>query len=378
MFHAEAHSFKQQARLAITLSWVAGYTNILTLLVCGQATSHVTGTASQLGFDVAAGKWTTAAYMLTVLVCFFFGAALSGILMEGARKRHWESIYVLPMAVEGVLLAVFALLVEWHVDGTIHGGSSKIWLTLIPSAAMGLQNATITRISGGVVRTTHVTGVLTDFGVESALWVMTRLGKAPPATTGGAPITAHRLALLSSVVGSFILGAGLGALAFDHITRWAMIPAVAFVVWIIIQDLIVPIAEIQHHSETGGELHHSMPSDIAIFHIKGRKSRIGRRSRFPNLQLWADRLPPNIRGVVLDIDDTHELTADEAMAIRVLANRLDRHDKSLIVAGVTGDRYQLLRSCGALDVIDPHNLCSDLELAGARAISLMHESMFRR
>lgn len=377
MFHAEAHSLQQQARLAITLSWVAGYTNILTLLVCGQATSHVSGTASQLGFDVAAGKWTTGAYMLALLVTFFFGAALSGILMEGARKRQWESIYVLPMAVEGVLLAIFAIFVEWHVDGTIHGNASKLWLTLIPSAAMGLQNATITRISSGVVRTTHVTGVLTDFGVESALWVMSKLGKSPPATTGGTPITAYRLALLSSVLGSFILGAGLGALAFEHITRWAMVPAVAFVIWIIVQDLITPIAEIQHHRDAGGSLHNALPSDIAIFHLKGRKGRFGGRARFPNLQLWADRLPPHIRGVVLDIEDSHELTRDEAMAIRILAHRLDSHGKCLIVAGVSGERYELLRSCGALDVVDPLNLCSDLELAGARAVSLMHESLFR-
>lgn len=378
MFHAEAHSLKQQARLAITLSWVAGYTNILTLLVCGQATSHVTGTATQLGLDVASGKWRTGVYMLTVLVTFFFGAALAGILMEGGRKRKWESIYVLPMAVEGLLLAVFAMLVEWHVDGTMHGNASKLWLTLIPSAAMGLQNATITRISGGVVRTTHITGVLTDFGVESALWAMTRLGKSPPATTGGVPITAHRLALLSSVVGSFILGACLGALAFEHINRWAMIPAVAFVLWIIIQDIVVPIAEIQGHADTESDLNDALPQEVAIFHIRGRASRAGFRARFPNLQLWAEKLPPHIRAVVLDIEDSHELNSNEAMAIRVLAHRLDNQGKMLIVAGVSAERYELLRSCGALDVVDPHNLCSDLELAGARALSLMHDSWIQK
>ena len=32
MFVAQAHSFVQQARLAITLAWVAGYTNIITIL----------------------------------------------------------------------------------------------------------------------------------------------------------------------------------------------------------------------------------------------------------------------------------------------------------------------------------------------------------
>ena len=31
---------------------------------------------------------------------------------------------------------------------------------------MGLQNALVTRVSGAVVRTTHMTGVLTDIGIE--------------------------------------------------------------------------------------------------------------------------------------------------------------------------------------------------------------------
>ena len=48
MLVSHAHSFRQQARLAVTLAWVAGYTNIVTLLACGTVTSHVSGTTSLL------------------------------------------------------------------------------------------------------------------------------------------------------------------------------------------------------------------------------------------------------------------------------------------------------------------------------------------
>ncbi len=372
MFLAEAHSITQQARLATTLSWVAGYTNILTLLACGQVTSHVTGTASQVGLDVVAGQWRAGAYALSLLVCFVLGAALAGVLMEGGRRRRWHSIYVLPMAVEAILLAAFALLMEWHVDGTAVGMGAKLWLTLIPSAAMGLQNATITRISSGVVRTTHVTGVLTDIGLEGALWTMRRLGRAAPASAAST-VTLQRLGLLSGIVAGFILGAALGALAFEHMTRWAMIPAVAFLLWIIVQDLLSPIAEIHSHADVGGELHGLIPDEVAIFHLRPRVGRTGRRARFPDLQAWAEHLPDNVRAVVLDIDPGHDLDADEATAIRVLARRLAHQRKALIVAGVTPERFRLLQASGALDEIDPHNLCSDLELAGARAISLAHD-----
>ena len=49
MFVVRAHTFILQARLAISLAWVAGYTNIIALIVCGYVVSHVTGHASVLG-----------------------------------------------------------------------------------------------------------------------------------------------------------------------------------------------------------------------------------------------------------------------------------------------------------------------------------------
>lgn len=368
MFLAEAHSTTQQARLATTLSWVAGYTNILTLLLCGQVTSHMSGTASQVGLDAVAGQWRAGAYALALLVVFVLGAALAGVLMEGGRRRQWQSIYVLPMAVEALLLTAFALLIEWHVDGNAVSDTAKLWLTLIPAAAMGLQNATITRISGGVVRTTHVTGVLTDLGLEGALWAMRP--RHPGATSAsGSTVSLQRLGVLAGILGGFVIGAALGALALEHLARWSMLPAVAFLLWIILQDVLSPIAEIQSH-QAGGELHGHIPDEVAVFHLRAKSGRNNRRTRFPDLQAWGERLPPNVRSVVLDIDPAHELDASEAIAVRMLAHRLGTRGKSLVVAGVTPERFGLLRSCGALNEIDPHNLCSDLELAGARAISL--------
>jgi uncharacterized membrane protein YoaK (UPF0700 family) len=36
--------------------------------------------------------------------------------------------------------------------------------------AMGLQNAMVTKISKAVVRTTHLTGLFTDLGIEMSQW----------------------------------------------------------------------------------------------------------------------------------------------------------------------------------------------------------------
>ena len=371
MFVAQAHSFRQQARLAITLSWIAGYTNILTVLTCGQVTSHVSGTASQLGRDVAEGQWKAGAYMATLLAVFLAGAALSGFLTELGRRRRWASIYVLPMAVEAGLLGVFAILVDWNAVGDWHGKSARLWLTLLPSLAMGLQNATISRISGGTVRTTHVTGVMSDLGLETAVWLMRRRLPVPKTAVRGTFATVGRLGLLASIVVSFVLGAGLGALAYGFVPGWSMVPAVAFLAWIVGVDVWSPIAATESNKEHGGDLHDALPKGIAVFHIASKASRFGRRPRLPNLTVWAEGLDPVVRVVVLDVSEVELLDSNALIELKMMAQRLDSQGRALVLAGVTAQRFATLRDAGVLETVTAQNVYSDLDLAAAHAMSLL-------
>ncbi|MBI5362291.1 MAG: DUF1275 family protein [Planctomycetes bacterium] len=371
MFVKHAHSHTQQARLAITLSWIAGYTNILTLITCGQATSHMSGSVSQLGRDVVEWRVGSGAYVAALLTAFLLGAALSGLLTELARFARWRSIYVLPMAAEALMLAVFALLVDWEMVQELDPHYAKLWLTLIPAAAMGLQNATITRIRGGVVRPTHVTGVATDLGLESGLWILRKLGW----TLGrhGTQLTAERLLLLLSIVGSFMVGSGLGALAFAHIPAWSMVPAVAFLLWIILQDVWHPIGDIHSSADAGGTYHEILPAEIAVFHVKAGRRATGRRTRMPNLVSWADHLEECVQIVVLDIAEVPDLDLNSALEVRALMDRLEESDQALVLAGVRTKHHALLRSSGVLEALDAKNILGNLDLASARALLLLEE-----
>ncbi len=376
MFVKHAHSYRQQARLAITLSWIAGYTNVLTLITCGQATSHLSGSVSQLGRFLVEWKTSSVTYVVLLIAAFLFGASLSGLLTEIGRHARWQSIYVLPMAAEAALLAAFALLVDWETTHELDAEFAKLWLTLIPSAAMGLQNATITRISGGVVRTTHVTGVATDLGFESALWALRKSGWSLGGH--GRHISGERMLLLSSILGSFMVGSGLGALAFAHIPGWSMLPAVAFLMWIILQDLWHPIADIHSSEDAGGTLHEVLPSAIAVFHIRSVPSRLGRRTRLPNLVGWADHLDDDVEVVVLDISELPDLDLNSALEIRALLERLRHSRQALVLAGVLESHHEILRRSGVLEALDASNIRGNLELAGARALLLLEEREERR
>lgn len=363
MFAAQAHSFKQQARLAISLSWIAGYTNILTLLACGQATSHVTGTTSILGRSIAESRLGEAVYLLLVIFVFFAGATLSGVLTEFGRHRRWDSIYVLPMTIEAVLLAIFAVLVDFRALGGLPDASTRVWLTLVPAAAMGLQNATITRISGGVIRTTHVTGVITDMGIETAAVIMRRLGAVRDARRSDGIGPALRTALLASIAGSFAVGACLGTLAWIKIPQWSMVPAVAFVIWVIWQDHRSPIASIRTNRDIGGTLHETLPREVAVYHIRSKASGRHRRGRMPNLTAWADHLPAETKIIILDLADAQIRSANDFFEIRSFAEKLSVNNMTLILAGASDGHYPLIHQVGLHRAVPSDRVMSSLEEA---------------
>lgn len=392
MFVAQAHSFTQQARLAITLAWVAGYTNIIAILSCNTVVSHASGTTSNLGRDVAERRWGSAGFALYLLVTFLGGAVLSALATELGRRRAWESIYVVPVLLQAIMLGVFALGLEFTPRAVLFGSeatdldaASPLWrFTIIGAAsmAMGLQNATITRISNGVVRTTHVTGVLTDLGLELVQllwWVRDRARDIPPGSLRELEHglhthpTARRLLLLASIIGSFALGAGLGTLTFDHVPRWAMFPPVLFLFWIIYQDMAAPIAEIEVSSVLGSAEDLNLPAGLGVFHLNKDRSRRGKIHRMPNLLAWIDRLPASTRVVVLDLDQVTRLDANAAMELRAALARLAQQGRRMVVAGLNGEQYEQLRRAGAGELLDPMSVCPDLELAVARGLNLLAE-----
>jgi uncharacterized membrane protein YoaK (UPF0700 family) len=376
VFIAQAHSFTQQARLAITLAWVAGYTNILAILTCGHVISHVSGTTSDLGRYAVEGSWGPAFFLLFLLLTFLLGAGISGLTTEVGKRRGWESIYVLPMVVEAVLLAGFAALVNTLDPGDVADGWRRFLMTGLASAAMGLQNATITRISSGVVRTTHVTGVLTDLGtelVQFGMFLMDRRGRWRDAGVWirslHRHIAARRLALLASILGSFALGAGLGTLVHAHAPGLSMTPPVFFLLWVIAQDLRVPIAEIEP-AEIVGASGLSLPPEMAVYHMRRDSDRPSHVQRLPDLMSWMDRLPETARVVVLDLDQVTQMDPDSAMELRAVLKKMADQGRHLILAGITPGQFKELSRAGG-NSLDPMSACPDVELAIARGLGLL-------
>ena len=286
------------------------------------------------------------------------------------------------MVIEVSMLALFAVLLQRIDLQHIGFGHPLVYLmTGLAALSMGLQNATITKISNGTVRTTHVTGVVTDLGAEVSQflwWVFDRkaAGKIELRRPSVASIgIADRAARIDSrLVRIWALGLatwgylGIGTHEHFKLGQWVMIPPVMFLLWIIYRDIKRPIADIR--SVAGGML----PDGVAVYALHKDAGRNGHVQRMPNLTDWAASLPADTRIVILDVSQMTGMDENAAMEIHALATYLTAQDRQLILAGISQAKYQLLSESASGELfVGLDNCCPDLDFALARSLNLIAE-----
>lgn len=208
--------------LGRALAFVAGAANAGGFLAVSEYTSHMTGIVSAMADDIALGNLTLAVAGFVSVLTFVTGAMTCAVLVNWGRERRMHSEYALPLMLEAVLMLVFGLLgarILPHV--TLYVSVTVLLLCFM----MGLQNAIITKVSRAEIRTTHVTGLVTDIGIglgRALYW----LGR-PDRHEGWQDAKREnraRLNLHVSLVMLFFIGAVVGALGFKHIGFQTCIP----------------------------------------------------------------------------------------------------------------------------------------------------------
>ena len=161
-------------RLAGSLAAVAGALNAAGFYAADLYSSNMTGNVSAFATRIALVHLADAAIYLTLVVVFIIGAAASTLLFNAGRRRGVVRIYAVSVMAEAVLLAALGI-----VSLLAAGRPREFVLAYGLSFLMGLQNAVVTRISDARIRTTHVTGMVTDIGMELGI-SQTRRGGARP------------------------------------------------------------------------------------------------------------------------------------------------------------------------------------------------------
>ena len=195
-------------QLAWSMAFIAGAINAGGFLAVKAYTSHISGTVSKLADELALGRVKLAWAALEILVCFILGAFTAGTLINLGRRLKFRSHYALSLMIEAGLMLLFGLMgAQLSHKREFFQPLTVILLTFI----MGMHNSVVTTISNAEVRTTHMTGNATDFGIELSRLLYPNVFHRK----GSDPIRANRDRL--KLHGLILLSFFTGAVGFRHV-----------------------------------------------------------------------------------------------------------------------------------------------------------------
>jgi uncharacterized membrane protein YoaK (UPF0700 family) len=203
---------QRDQRIALALAAVAGFVDVVSYLTLDRLfTAHMTGNTSKLGVALARGDLAAALPLAIAPPLFGVGVAVGTLLADARRPAA-------AVGLQGVLIATF--MVEAAKLGA-GGHTSATFLTLEACAtmALGLQTAALTRIGGVTVRTSYVTGVLTN--LVQGLVRRARDGRRDHAMP---------LALLAAILAAYLAGATSSAFTLPRLHEWCLALPLAVIV----------------------------------------------------------------------------------------------------------------------------------------------------
>ncbi len=222
--------------LGASLSFVAGATNAGGFLAVGQYTSHMTGVVSAIADNLVLGQIALVLAGLASLIAFMAGAASTTLIVNWCLRRNLHSAYGRPLLLEALLLLIFGL---FGAGINFFAGLFVPLTVLVLCYIMGLQNAVITKISNAEIRTTHVTGLVTDLGIE--LGKMLYVNRLPGEKK--VVVNRHKLRIHLILVTSFFTGGLVGATGFKLVGYVTTVPLAILLLMLVIRPVMQDIRD---------------------------------------------------------------------------------------------------------------------------------------
>jgi uncharacterized membrane protein YoaK (UPF0700 family) len=195
------------ARLAVVLAGVAGFLDVVGYVTLHHVfTAHMTGNTSKLGLTL--GRAHAGAALPLAVVPFFFATGIAAGTVLVDLRRRW-----LALALQAALVAVYMVYGSSVVhDGSVpdHAAGGFYALAAVATVSLGLQTAALTQLQGETVRTSYISGVLTN------------LTQAGVRRLSGRGARKGRLLLLGAILGAYLAGAVLGGVMVGGTALWAL------------------------------------------------------------------------------------------------------------------------------------------------------------
>lgn len=135
------------------LCLMGGFINTVSFLKYSFTISHFTGNATRIAIDIANHDMSIALKLFLIILAFTVGATLAGYILDGRDfnlKKRYGYIFL--------ILGSFLLFLYCFAR------NSELFFYYLPFM-MGVQNGLFITYKGVVLRTSHITGTITDAGV---------------------------------------------------------------------------------------------------------------------------------------------------------------------------------------------------------------------
>jgi uncharacterized membrane protein YoaK (UPF0700 family) len=212
-------TFAHNLRLATLLSFVAGLVNITGVLAVKTLTTNVTGHFAFFAEEIMNHNYLAAITFFIFTICFLVGSFTSSFLAEYVSLKNAELSHLIPITLEIIVLLGVGFFGTQSGTVSIEGKLTAFLMLF----AMGIQNSLVTNISRSTVRTTHLTGLFTDLGIElSQLFFYKK-----PEDVKKLKISVY---LRLSIITFFFLGCFSGGFIYHYIEIKTLVVAAFFLI----------------------------------------------------------------------------------------------------------------------------------------------------
>ncbi len=234
-------TFIHNLRLATLLSFVAGIVNVTGVLSIQTLTTNVTGHFAYFAEEIMKRDYAAAITFFVFTIFFLLGAFTSNFLAELISKKYPNLSHVIPISLEMIVLIGVGI---FGAQSSLSSSEGK-WIAFSMLFAMGIQNSLVTKISQSTVRTTHLTGLFTDLGIElSQLFFYKKPDEKKKLKTS--------IYLRLSIIIFFFIGCISGGFLYNLLEMKTLFVAATFLLFALLYDYI----RLQFHVIKRKTFHH--------------------------------------------------------------------------------------------------------------------------
>ena len=202
------------AAVTVALGLIAGACDGLSYLsLDGLFVANQTGNTVLLGLAIARGDGFATLEYVIALAAFIVGLAAAALLIERLTRSDVKRMLPAVLLVEALLIAVGALIIEL-AGGRLSGGTPELLAGASLALAMGMQTSALQKVGSWAIRTTFVTGLLTDGTLDLVARGFDAVGSSARSVAIPDERPLRIVALGFGVVAAYALGAVIAGLFF--------------------------------------------------------------------------------------------------------------------------------------------------------------------